>query len=231
MIKFNYFSLKEAHLASGFVIVIDVLRAFTTAAYAINRGAHKIFTVGSIDNAFDLKSKLSGSIIIGEVDGLKPAGFDFGNSPYEINSKNLNDSILIQRTSAGTQGIVKTKGAEQLYAASFVVAKATALQVIEQYPRVVSFIITGESLGRDGDEDRACGDYIQAIMEGFDPDPELFTKRILTSSVGKRIIEKKISHISKEDLLLSMRVDKFPFSLRVRQENGNWVMRKEIYQD
>lgn len=42
MINFNDFSLKEAHLVSGFVVVVDLLRTLTTSAYVFNRGAKKL---------------------------------------------------------------------------------------------------------------------------------------------------------------------------------------------
>ena len=40
--KFNYTSLETCHTASGLVVVIDVLRAFSNAAYAFSRGAKEI---------------------------------------------------------------------------------------------------------------------------------------------------------------------------------------------
>jgi hypothetical protein len=44
----------------------------------------------------------------------------FGNSPFEVSTVNLQGEAIIQRTSAGTEGIVEaaTK-AERLYAASY----------------------------------------------------------------------------------------------------------------
>jgi 2-phosphosulfolactate phosphatase len=38
MMHFNYLSLEECEHAVGVVVVIDVLRAFTTAAYAFAGG-------------------------------------------------------------------------------------------------------------------------------------------------------------------------------------------------
>jgi 2-phosphosulfolactate phosphatase len=44
----------------------------------------------------------------GEVNGLPPEGFDFGNSPTQVMKLDLRGRALVQRTSAGTQGIVRS---------------------------------------------------------------------------------------------------------------------------
>jgi 2-phosphosulfolactate phosphatase len=89
MTAFKFFTLDEALMASGLVVVIDVLRAFTTAAHAFDRGAEKILPVASVKEAFQLRKRLPGSFIMGEVDGIKPEGFDFGNSPDQISAMDL----------------------------------------------------------------------------------------------------------------------------------------------
>ena len=70
--------------AGRVVVVIDVIRAFTTAAVAFERGVTEIACVPSTEAARDLRRRHPGSLLAGEVNGLRPAGFDFGNSPYEL---------------------------------------------------------------------------------------------------------------------------------------------------
>ena len=58
--------------------------------------------------------------------GEAPEGFDFGYSPYEISGVDFRGQTIIQRTSAGTQGIVEAASkAKRLYAASLVTAEPT----------------------------------------------------------------------------------------------------------
>jgi 2-phosphosulfolactate phosphatase len=83
--KFRYADLEDCHTAQGVVIVIDVLRAFSTAAYAFSRGAKKVILVSTVDEALSLKSTIPNAKAMGEVGGLRPEGFDFGNSPTCIN--------------------------------------------------------------------------------------------------------------------------------------------------
>ena len=60
---------------------------------------------------------------------------------------------VVHRTSAGTQGLVRTVGSPLMLAASFVTVEATARRLACARPARVTFVITGASLGRDGDED------------------------------------------------------------------------------
>ena len=65
------------------VVVVDVLRAFTTAAYAFAAGARHVYLVAGVDEALAFKaaSRRPGD---GEEHGRRPAGFDFANSPTEL---------------------------------------------------------------------------------------------------------------------------------------------------
>ncbi len=228
MTRFKYYPLAETTLARGVVVVIDVLRAFTTAAYAFTNGAKQIFPVSSVKEALLLKSCLGDALLMGEVDGVKPEKFDFSNSPVEIMRAKINGRTLIQRTSAGTQGVVQVHNAELCFAASFVVARATADHLREINPDLISFIITGESQGRDGDEDRACGEYIEALYKGCHPVAEEYLARIKKSTVGRSFFRGKLKYLLAEDLNLCTQSDVMDFYIRIYRENDLLVMRKEI---
>src|SRR5258708_30548238 len=115
--------LEGAKRASGHVAIIDVFRAFTTAAVALANGASRIIMVATVDEALALRGAGTGQVCMGEVSGRAPPGFDFGNSPFEVSKVDLQGKTIIQRTSAGTQGIVAAANrAERLYASSLVTA-------------------------------------------------------------------------------------------------------------
>ena len=164
--KFHYINLDTCHTATGVVIVVDVLRAFSTAAYAFSRGAEKIILVGEVDEALVLKSQIPNSKAMGEVLGLPPEGFDFGNSPTQILEHDLSGITSIQRTGAGTQGAVRCKNADVLLASSFVIADATVRQVKSHTLQDVTFVITGETYS-GGDEDSACAEYLESRAKGI----------------------------------------------------------------
>jgi 2-phosphosulfolactate phosphatase len=60
--------------ATGTVVVIDVLRAFTTAAFAFAAGAADITLVGAIEEAFALRERNPDLLLAGEVYGLPIEG-------------------------------------------------------------------------------------------------------------------------------------------------------------
>ena len=130
--KFHYTNLETCGEATGMVVVIDVIRAFTNAAFIFSKGAEKIYPVGTVEEALQFKSQNPGVLVCGEVGGFPPDGFDFGNSPTEVNELDLHGRTVVQLTGAGTQGIVRSIHADKMVAASFVVANAT-LRHIQKY--------------------------------------------------------------------------------------------------
>jgi 2-phosphosulfolactate phosphatase len=101
--------LDGATQATGAVAIIDVFRAFTTAAVVLANGASHIIMVSTVEEALALREGGIGQCCMGEVRGRAPTGFDFGNSPFEVNETDFSGKVVIQRTSAGTQGIVAAR--------------------------------------------------------------------------------------------------------------------------
>ena len=221
--KFHYANLETCHEATGVVIVIDVIRAFTNAAYAFSRGAKEIYPVSKVEEALTLKTEIPNSLVCGEVGGAPPEGFDFGNSPTQTKQLNLHGYVLIQRTGAGTQGIVRSIHANTMLAASFVVANATARYVYRLAPATVTFVITGEMDNKSGDEDLACAEYLEAMLKGYQPDPTLYCDRIYKSRAF--LLEEDFHAFPKSDLDFCAKIDTFDFAMPVAQEHGRYVIR------
>src|SRR5262245_55967583 len=112
--KFLYTNLETCHEATGLVVVIDVIRAFTNAAFALSRAAKEIYPVSTVEEALQFKAQTPNSLACGEFGGLPPEGFDFGNSPTHTKTLDLKEKILVQRTGAGTQGIIRSIKAETM---------------------------------------------------------------------------------------------------------------------
>ena len=148
--------ISGAQRAKGIAIVIDVYRCFTTQAVAFQNGAKKIILVAEIEEALYLKTKGVGDLVMGEVGGRKPDGFDFGNSPYELKDKDLSGRTIIQSTRAGTVGVTNVAGAEIIYGGALVVAEATAKAILSQNPSRVSLVAMGLEGRIRSDEDEQC---------------------------------------------------------------------------
>lgn len=218
--EFKRTSLDSCDAAIDTVVVIDVLRAFTSAAYAFAAGAVSIALVGSVEDALTLKKKIPGSLIMGEVDGKKAEGFDFGNSPASFDNIDLKNRFMIQRTSAGTQGIIRCTRASILLAGSFCCASATAKYIQEKSPQKVTFVVTGNFAQGYGDEDAAFADYLEELLKGNKPQATPFINRVLNSSVGRIFKDPMRPEFPEKDLEYCTKVDCFNFVMHVKRENG-----------
>jgi len=223
--KFHYTNLETCHEATGVVVVIDVLRAFSNAAYAFSRGAKEIHPVSTVEEALQFKAEMPNTLAAGEVGGLPPEGFDFGNSPTQTRKLDLNGKIIVQRTGAGTQGIVRSVKSDTLLAASLVVANATVKFIQNIAPETVTFVITGQYATGHGDEDLACAEYLELLLKGQQPAPVPFIKRVFKSRDAIQHLDPKETGFPLSDLEFCTSIDTFDFAMHVTKENGRHVMR------
>jgi 2-phosphosulfolactate phosphatase len=121
-------------LAGGSAVVIDVLRATTTIAYALDAGAKAIAPCLTISDALVLAKQLSPDEVVlgGERDGAPIDGFDLGNSPDEYTPDRVEGKTVIFTTTNGTHAIRHAKAAEEVLLASFVNADAIARRLFDR---------------------------------------------------------------------------------------------------
>lgn len=221
--KIKIYRREECDKAKGLCVVIDVLRAFTTAAYAFAVGAKEIILVSTIEEAFQMHRKDNSLILMGEQNGMPIKDFHYGNSPTDINKISLLGSRIVQRTSSGTQGVVNCRHADQLLIASFVVAEATLRRIREISPSHVSFIVTGM---HNGDEDLALAEYLQSKLLQQNPSPIPFLDRVRNSPEGRVFADPSITEFCEEDLELALKLDCFSFAMEVKKNNSNLIAKK-----
>jgi 2-phosphosulfolactate phosphatase len=218
--------LEGARQAAGAVAIIDVFRALTTAAVALANGASHIFMVGSVEEALSLREMGRAQICMGEVRGHAPPGFDFGNSPFEIVDIDFRGKAIAQRTSAGTQGIVAARGADFLYAASLVTAKATAKALLSHGAERISLVAMGNNTVTRTDEDELCALHLRNLLLGHPGDPDALRRVILASGEIPRFHDPSDPH-QPGDLDIALDIDRFDFAIRVTIEGGQPVARVE----
>ncbi|GIH04026.1 putative 2-phosphosulfolactate phosphatase [Rhizocola hellebori] len=156
----------NAQIPSGeVVVVIDVIRAFTTAAVAFERGAMEIACAPTADIGRELRRQHRDSLLVGETNGLKPADFDFGNSPFEMSTAQLDGRSLIQATTNGTLGLARCPDPAALLAVSARNVGATARWIASNHADVPwTLICTGRTA-----EDWACARYLGDLLGGSTP--------------------------------------------------------------
>lgn len=208
----------------GAVVVVDVIRAFTTAAYAFGAGAAEIYLVSGVEEALAFKASHPGSLAVGEDHGRRPPGFDFPNSPAMVARADLAGRTLVQRTSAGTQGVVRASAADRLWAASLCVASATARAVQLAALGAPTYVLTGVFPDRpdaSGTDDRLTAEVIEAARRGRPADPVATAAALLATDEAARTSALGPDHFDPADIELASRVDAFDFAMEaVRTDDG-----------
>lgn len=219
--------VEQAATARGDVVVIDVLRAFTTAAFAFGAGASEIVLVGTPEQAFALKERFPRAKLVGEVGGRPIPGFDYGNSPASIARARLTGRTVILRSSSGTQGVVRARAAERIWLGSLPVVGVTSV-FLRRDAQQVSLLAMGSPQGSadgGGAEDDACADVLEALLEDRAPDLERATRTIKESPAAKLALDPSVDWISPEDLEYALDYDLFGFAMPVVRENDLLVAR------
>jgi 2-phosphosulfolactate phosphatase len=210
----------------GVVVVIDVLRAFTTAGYAFGAGAREIVLVATIEEAEALRAADPGALLIGEVDGYPIDGFDFGNSPAQIVRRSFDRTRLVQRTTSGTCAAVAARGAELILAASFVCAEATVQHILQAEPAHVALVLSGRRGSSGGADDLACADYLFARLRGEQPPAGPFLARVRESSAARRFLAGDQPAFPPDDLDLALAIDRFDFAMAAEWRDGLLVLER-----
>lgn len=219
--KITHLTLEQCAKATGVVVVIDVIRAFTTAAFAFAAGAEDIVLVSSVEEALALREQHSHALVMGEVRGLPPEGFDFGNSPSALKNVDLRNCHLIQRTSRGTQGVVNSVNADVLLTGSFCCAQATVGYIRKQEPQYVTFVNTGFGPDGRGDEDAACAEYLEELLKGAQANPEPYLRRVKECRGSRYIFaDPNKPQFPWEDIECCMELDVCDFAMVVERQDG-----------
>ncbi len=215
--------IEGAREARGVTVVIDVLRAFSLECYLTDRGAGLIRPVETVEEAFAMRERFPGCLLIGERGGRKCEGFDFGNTPGGISREQVEGKLIFHTTSAGTQGIANARQASEILTGSLVNARATAEYIRRENPEEVSLVCMGNGGVRFAAEDQLCAEYIRSLVEGH-PLTDLEERiRELPTHGAEHFFNPATQDIFPEpDFWLCMKTDIFPFVLRVTRDETGW---------
>ncbi|MBP3616783.1 MAG: 2-phosphosulfolactate phosphatase [Lachnospiraceae bacterium] len=230
MSKINILHLIEgAKQAEGLTVIIDVFRAISLECYLYDMGVKEIRPIGSVEDSFSLHEKMPDSVLIGERNGKKCDGFDFGNSPSTVLPEAVKGKTILHTTSAGTQGIVNATGATEIITGSLVNAKAVAEYIKKKNPETVSLVCMGNAGVRPAAEDELCAEYIKSLVEGVElPD---FEQRVedLQRHGGEHFFDENRQEIyPKEDFFLCVQYDKFPFVIKIKKDEHGFLTSREF---
>ena len=207
--------IEGAKQATGVTVIIDVFRAFSVEAYLMNSNVEKIIPVGDMQIAYDYKKKNPEVILVGERYGKILPGFDFGNSPSQLQGADLAGKTVIHTTSAGTQGIANAKGADVILTGSLVNANAIAKYILKNKYQDVSLVCMGLEATTPTEEDTMCAEYIKSILEGNPMELKDKIEKLKVTSGAKFFDLSQQDVFPERDFYLCTDVDKFDFVLKL----------------
>ena len=119
--------LTAADVGGKVVAMIDVLRASTSIAAALNNGARAVIPLENSDDAVTLAKTFARTDVrlAGERRMLRIPGFDLGNSPAEFTRAAVEGKTILMTTTNGTAALAATQGARDVIVASYVNFSAT----------------------------------------------------------------------------------------------------------
>ena len=206
---------------------IDVFRAFSAAAYAFAAGAKQIVLATQVDEAIGIAEGLSDAVLMGEVAGIRPSGFDLGNSPGEImdNPGIVAGKTVVHRSSAGTRSAraAFAAGVEPLYLGSLVVVSATAAALAAEM--TVTIVSSGESGIRPAEEDDICAALLGELLNGEDGGLVAAGRR--TASCDRAVYLSQADFAHSDDVALCTHVDRFDFAMRAQNRDNLIVVERE----
>lgn len=223
--------LAGAREAEGTAVVIDVLRAFTSAACMMHLGAAQIVLLADPGPVLRLKEE-RGYLAVGEVDGRPVPGFDLGNSPARIlaaGREMFAGRTVAQRTTAGTSGAVAAaQRSEVVILGSYVTAAAIAryIQGLSPPAEVVSLVAMGDDAIKVTPDDEACADYIDHLLTGRPYDHIATLQRIVEHECAQRFLRGDQPHFPPADAVYCLQRDLFDFVLVATREHGELVARR-----
>lgn len=145
------------------VVAIDVIRATTTAITGVALG-RRCFTAPTVDAAFSLAARMRDPLLVGEVGGVMPLGFELQNSPMLLEGRADIERPMILLSTSGTRLIDKYKQRDAVYLACLRNLDATTHHLTANHPKVV--LIGAGSRGEFREEDQLCCAWIAEKLIG-----------------------------------------------------------------
>lgn len=213
-------------------VVIDVIRAFSVSHYAFINGIKEIILTNNEDEALNLKSTNKEFLLSGEVNGYKIESFDFGNSPYEMESNNILGKTLVQKTTNGVKVTLESLDADYLFITGYSNAFTLSQHIVKLIKNIKKDTISINIIASHptGDEDLACALYMKnLILDDFvslKQIEEESVKRIVNSKAAYKFYDTQNKDFSILDITLCCIKRTSDFVMQVAQSNNQIKIKK-----
>jgi 2-phosphosulfolactate phosphatase len=165
----------EAFGEGGTTVAIDVIRATTTAVTGVALG-RRCYPVGTLDDAERLSHELDDPLLVGELGGEMPYGFDITNSPAQLADRSDSERPMILVSTSGTRLI--TSAPSPVFVACLRNYEAQIDELVRGHPQVV--LVGAGTRGEFREEDQLCCSWIGAglLSAGYEAVDETTTRVI-----------------------------------------------------
>jgi 2-phosphosulfolactate phosphatase len=169
-VAFTRAELRAANVA----VVVDVLRATSTATRALASGYRRVLCAETIERALELRGP--GRVLAGERACVKPPGFDLGNSPADTIER-LGDELVLATTNGAPAIVAATGHAPRVLLACLLNLSAVLRALGETSTRHVQIVCSGTD-GAVALEDVYVAGRLSAALRGPRTDAALVAEGV-----------------------------------------------------
>ena len=166
-------------------VVIDVLRATTTIAWALHNGAEAVEAFADLQrlNAAAEAWTASPRLLLGERGGQMLAGFDLGNSPVAVVPETVGGKRLFISTTNGTRALDRVRDVPLLLTAALPNREAVAQRLQSKRPETVAIVGSGWE-GAYSLEDSLAAGALGAMLKDLNPEGVVIANDELTAAIA-----------------------------------------------
>jgi 2-phosphosulfolactate phosphatase len=118
---------------SSVCLLIDALRASSSIVTLFARGAEEVVVAGSTTAARRIAAQEPGRYLLcGEVFGLAPRGFDYGNSPSEFAQLDMRSHRFVLSTTNGTKALRRLAASPAVFVGALLNATAAVATLLAE---------------------------------------------------------------------------------------------------
>ncbi len=153
------------------IVAVDVLRATTTALTGLALG-RRCFPTVSLEAAIRLARQLPRPLLVGELGGNMPFGFDLTNSPAALESRTDAERPMVLLSTSGTRLLCAPEPPQPVYAACLRNFRAQAAWLAAHHPTVA--LLGAGTRGDFREEDQLCCAWMAELLlqAGYSPRDE-----------------------------------------------------------
>jgi 2-phosphosulfolactate phosphatase len=194
-VAIDVFASSAANHRGRAIVAIDVIRATTIAVTGIAVG-RRCFVASDVTDALEIRRRLGGAILAGEIAGEKPREFDMNNSPAELLERVEADPDrpLVILSSSGAELMLEApRWTTQPYVACLRNVSAVARHLVQLDAEVT--LIGAGSRGEFREEDQLCCAWIAERLAdaGFEPADDV-TQALIDRWHGSSVRDIEISN-------------------------------------